>query len=42
MKAQNVSFDEVYDKFALESFTNQTHTKKSFLLGKYIYRNRPL
>jgi hypothetical protein len=22
--AQNVSFDEVYDKFALESFTSQT------------------
>jgi guanosine-3',5'-bis(diphosphate) 3'-pyrophosphohydrolase len=31
-----VSFDEVYDKFALELFINQTNTTKNSSLGKYI------
>jgi GTP pyrophosphokinase len=40
MRLKNVSFDEVYDKFA-ESFTNQTHTKK-VSAGKIYLCYRPL
>jgi hypothetical protein len=35
MKAQNVSFDEVYDKFAA-LFISQIHMKRSLSLGKSI------
>jgi GTP pyrophosphokinase len=34
MKAQNVSFDEVYDKFAFRIVSNHL-TMKNFSLGKY-------
>jgi hypothetical protein len=36
MKAQNVSFDEVYDKFAYALFISQIHMKRSLSLGKSI------